>query len=126
MWHALKITPDGARASGAEPLREASEDEERWLRCAACGARITTESARIEVDGSHEHEFMNPSGMRFRVACFATALGCMPEGEPSAVWTWFPGHAWQIALCRGCGVHVGWSFHGEASSFHALVRDRLA
>jgi hypothetical protein len=42
------------------------------------------------------------------------------------VWSWFPGRAWQIALCKRCGVHVGWSFHaGEAAPFHALVRDRI-
>jgi hypothetical protein len=113
------------RPEGAEDA-ESSADEEKWVRCAACGARLAPERARIEVNGRHEHEFMNPGGMRFVVACFATAPGCMPDGEPSTVWTWFPGRAWQIALCKGCGAHVGWSFHAAGSpSFHGLVRDRI-
>lgn len=69
---------------------------------------------------------MNPSGLRFDVACFSVAPGCMPEGERSAVWTWFPGRAWQVALCKGCGSHVGWSFHADGlSPFHGLVRARI-
>ena len=76
-------------------------------------ARLTPPRARIEVNGAHEHEFMNPSGLRFDVACFAVAPGCVPDGERSTVWTWFPGRAWQVALCKGCGAHVGWSFHAD-------------
>ena len=68
---------------------------------------------------------MNPSGLHFRVACFAVAPGCLPEGEPSTVWSWFPGRAWQIALCRGCSVHVGSSFHGTDATFHGLVTDSI-
>ena len=122
----MKLTPGGAGTPSTDPALDAATEEERWLRCAACGGRITPESARIDVDGAHEHEFMNPSGLRFRVVCFAAAPGCVPEGERSTVWTWFPGRAWQIALCRACGTHVGWSFHKEEGSpFHGLIRERL-
>ena len=111
----------------AGPLREVEVEPERWVLCVACGGRLARETARIEVDGSHEHSFMNPSGIRFTVACFAAAPGCVPDGEPSDVWTWFPGRAWQIALCKTCRSHVGWSFHAPlASPFHALVSDRIA
>jgi hypothetical protein len=95
-----------------------------------CGGRLAPERARIEVGGRHQHEFMNPSGLRFVIVCYATAPGCVPEGERSTVWTWFPGRAWQIALCKTCGAHVGWSFHAPASAdgggFHGLIRDRIA
>lgn len=81
----------------------------------------------MAVNGAHEHAFMNPAGLRFVVRCFAAAPGCAPEGERSTVWTWFPGHAWQIALCRACGGHLGWSFHAAGgAAFWGLVADRLA
>ena len=128
-WWGVKIIPATIPLPEGEETAETSTEEEKWLRCAACGARLTPSHSRIEVNGAHEHAFMNPSGLRFTVACFATAPGCMPDGDPSAVWTWFPGHAWQIALCKACGVHVGWSFQAIASestsTFHGLVRDRL-
>jgi hypothetical protein len=112
------------RLEGEEP--SALTDEERAVRCAACGARVTRNSSRTAVNGAHEHAFMNPSGIHFTVQCFAEAAGCRPEGPRSAVWTWFPGFEWQIELCRACGVHLGWSFHGPSRSFYGLVTDRLA
>ncbi len=99
-------------------------EEERWLRCYRCESRVTRADNCLEVSGAHEHEFMNPSGVRFRVGCFSAAVGCRPEGERSTVWTWFPGFAWQIELCRSCGAHLGWSFHA-ATSFYGLVLAHL-
>jgi hypothetical protein len=117
----------GGDPASADASEVATEDE-RWVRCAACGASLAPEKARIAIDGAHEHTFMNPAGIRFVVMCFASAPGCAPEGERSTVWTWFPGHAWQIEHCRSCGAHVGWSFHAVAGgrAFWGLVADRLA
>ena len=42
---------------------------EKWVRCAACGSGLAPENARVAIDGAHEHDFMNPAGIRFRVAC---------------------------------------------------------
>ena len=99
-------------------------EEERWLRCAACGEPIVRETARLVVNGSHEHSFLNPSGLRFIVGCWSSAPGCLSDGERSTVWTWFPGFAWQVEVCRSCSVHLGWSFHA-GSTFYGLIRDRL-
>jgi hypothetical protein len=125
----MKLTPGTQTLPEGAENPEGTTEEERWLRCAACGARITPERARIDVNGSHEHSFMNPSGERFVVGCFSVAPGCVAEGERSTVWTWFPGRAWQIALCKACGAHLGWSFHAppghEGTPFHGLVRERL-
>ena len=115
-------TPAARPEGGGEP--EATEEEERWLRCASCGARVVREAARLVVNGSHEHCFLNPSGIRYVVSCWASAPGCVAEGERSAVWTWFPGYAWQVELCRSCSTHLGWSFHA-ATSFYALIRELL-
>jgi hypothetical protein len=118
--------PGHGAASSPSTDEEALASRERWARCAACRERVAPESARIDVAGAHEHAFVNPSGLRFVVVCFATAPGAVPEGERSTVWTWFPGYAWQISLCRACRAHVGWSFHAPSgAAFWGLVRDRL-
>jgi hypothetical protein len=119
-----KTTPDTTPTPSESSDPDVLTEDERWLRCVSCGARVTRESARISVNGRHEHEFMNPSGIRYVVGCYSTAPGCTPEGERSRVWTWFPGHAWQIERCRRCMAHLGWSFHG-VGSFFGLIRDRL-
>lgn len=121
----MKLRPGEQSNTDARGDVETIDDQERAIHCAACGARITHERERFAMNGAHEHEFMNPAGIRFAVQCFAKAPGCGSEGERSTVWSWFPGFAWQIEICRGCGTHLGWSFHG-ARTFYGLVRDRLA
>ena len=122
----MKIRPGPLPSGGEQPVEDILEKEERWLRCASCGARVTKDAARIAMNGTHEHTFMNPSGIKYVVGCFSKAEGCVPDGSRSSVWSWFPGYAWQIELCRSCSVHLGWSFHDVAgTSFYGLIGDRL-
>ena len=121
----MKLELDKPPSIDARGDVETIDEQERAIRCAACGARVTHERERLAMNGAHEHEFMNPSAIRFVVQCFARAPGCASEGERSSVWSWFPGFAWQGEVCRGCGTHLGWSFHG-ARTFYGLISDRLA
>lgn len=102
--------------------------EERAILCAACRHEVTRDRESVAVDGASEHEFMNPTGIRFVVACFARAPGVTGVGGWDGVWTWFPGYAWSVVVCAACGAHLGWAFaKGEATtpSFFALIVDRL-
>jgi hypothetical protein len=119
-------TPE-KQSPSSHPLREAEALDFAGDRlvCIECGALITFGSERIARNGSHEHEFMNPAGVRFRIGCFASAPGVASVGEVSDVWSWFPGYAWQVVVCRGCIGHVGWSFTRNASGFFGLILDRL-
>jgi hypothetical protein len=92
-----------------------------------CRAPIARTGDRILVSGSHTHTFSNPHGYVFQIGCFGFAL-CVPVGEPSTYWSWFPGYGWQIELCPGCGEHLGWMFRGAGApgpEFHGLVLARL-
>jgi hypothetical protein len=94
--------------------------------CATCGQLVTFEEARIHVLDSHEHRFMNPAGLLFHIGCFAEAPGCLVVGAPSDDYAWFPGFAWQLALCAACADHLGWFFQGRgAAPFFGLRLDRL-
>lgn len=81
--------------------------------------------ARISLSGSHEHFFRNPAGIRFRVACFAYAPGAEAFGIPTEEHTWFPGYAWNLALCRSCAAHLGWKYQSTDGGFFGLIADRL-
>lgn len=96
------------------------------IACAVCLHAVTTAAERAERAGRHAHTFANPHGFVFHVACFTSAPGCRTAGDPSAAFSWFPGYAWQVAECRGCGEHLGWLFRSEAGRFHALITSRLA
>lgn len=124
-WYQERMRREVLSDPESKDEADVAEEAERWVRCAECAAAIAKEEARIAINGAHVHDFMNPAGHRFRVACFSAAPGCAPEGDKSTVWTWFPGYAWQIELCRSCGRHLGWSFHG-ASAFYGLVVDALS
>ena len=123
----LKNTP--RQPAGSRQLEHrvgAREDSGRVLVCAGCLHAITTASARIEMSDSHAHTFSNPHGFVFHIACFAAAPGCEARSDSSTEYSWFPGYAWRVAVCRGCGEHLGWLFAGGDVSFHGLIVDRLA
>jgi hypothetical protein len=92
--------------------------------CKACGALVTHGRSRMEVGGRHVHVFFNPHGLVFEVGCFSRAR-CGLVGARTNDFTWFPGHGWRIAMCNGCGSHLGWHFAGDSSGFYGLVLDSL-
>jgi hypothetical protein len=116
--------PPPVDAPAAGPIERRLEDES-WLACASCGAFVTESRARLHVNGAHEHSFINPAGLIFRIGCFSDAPGVRRVGEESSHWTWFAGFAWQIALCQSCAEHVGWSYRNADSRFVALIADRV-
>ena len=108
------LTGDGVQRQEGEPLC-----------CARCGHRVSDGRERTERLGRHEHGFMNPHGFSFRVGCFAAAPGCAAAGPATLEHTWFPGLAWRLALCAGCGEHLGWVYEGEGDRFWGLVLARI-
>ncbi len=117
-----KLLPSKVR----KPARGTGEERERRLCCAACGHEITRPKDQISKGGSHRHRFTNPLGLQYEIACYAAAAGCFLVGEPTEEHTWFPGHAWRVALCGSCQIHLGWGFisrNGEP--FFGLIVDRL-
>jgi hypothetical protein len=121
-----KSRPSESPLADSASVIEPAPDPDHWIVCATCSQPITTASQRLSVSGRHLHEFMNPEGQRFVVACFSGASGLLAAGEPSSIWTWFPGYTWQIALCQSCSTHLGWIYRGEAQLFYGLIWDRLA
>jgi hypothetical protein len=106
--------------------KEASTKEGRRLCCVKCGEPITHEDQRIAIQSSHRHTFTNPHGLVFQIGCFSDAPGCAQIGKTTQEWTWFSGYAWQVALCRSCGIHLGWRYRSsDGDGFHGLILDRL-
>src|ERR1051325_8947139 len=65
----------------AETGRDSSTAGDEPLRCAVCGHRITERAYAMEMAGAHEHVFVNPAGLAFRIGCFRAAPGCAYIGE---------------------------------------------
>lgn len=108
-----------------ESLRRTDETGKRII-CRACGNPITGSAARMEVNGKHEHVFFNPHGYMFELGCFLTAPGTIRVGPPSADFSWFTGHTWQITVCGRCNVHIGWYYDLNGSGFYGLILPALS
>lgn len=103
---------------------ETANKEKRVLVCKACGHNITTDEDRISINGLHVHTRINPGGFEYTFDCFREASGCRQVGPASYEFTWFAGHCWQVAVCGGCGEHLGWFFR-NGSVFYGLIEGRL-
>lgn len=113
--------------SGAAPESDLEPDARarRRVLCAACSGFVTEREARIEVNGKHEHTFINPAGIIYKIGCFERAPGTIAAGAASDEWAWFPGFAWQALCCRSCFEHLGWSFSKAETVFVGLILERL-
>jgi len=107
------------RAPGAR--RDSTNRDDGGLVCAACGHRISDAASRIEMNGSHEHTFVNPAGYVHHIGCFAAAPGCVHLGPTETAFTWFPGWTWQVAACARCRAHIGWIYRSSGAQFHGLI-----
>ena len=116
-----KSTPGGA-VGVDEELEEGGEKVK--ILCQTCRFELTTAASRITALGAHRHVKVNPHGHVYHIACFHPVPGILPTGVPSGEFSWFSGCRWQIALCAGCHVHLGWAFSGDAS-FTALIEGRF-
>ncbi len=113
-----KAAPPPPPAAQDDTRRGPELRGEKWVRCARCGHALAREADRLPLETS---TFVNPAGIVHTLAAFREAPGCAVAGEPTTYWTWFPGHAWQHALCLGCGTHLGWAFVGLTRFFGLLV-----
>jgi hypothetical protein len=115
---AVEPTPQAddrpAPAPSRSPSPEAEPDDP--VRCRTCAHVVTHRAAAIEVADAHERTFRNPGGWSFRVACYRTAPGCAPSGDPTVDHTWYAGYAWQLLHCGGCGGHLGWWYAAEGAA----------
>ena len=119
----------GRQGDNTTPLvrrkREKKTGEDEALFCKSCLSQVTRRGQMISVNGSHTHTFFNPDGIVFELGCFRNAPGCQPAGEVTSEFTWFSGHVWCFALCRVCGVHLGWHYEMGESIFFGLILARL-
>lgn len=117
------------RLLGGTETREVADHEtdgsKKNILCKTCGNPITSDDAGVAINGSHEHTFMNPRGVVFRIGCFSRAGGCHLMGSSTDEYTWFPGFRWCYVICSGCLSHLGWHYQSGGSGFFGLILDQL-
>ncbi len=119
---------EGQSNVGGPVVQQENEEKtgsDKVLFCKSCLNQITRRDQAARITGSHTHTFFNPQGIVFELGCFREASGCMAMGEVTAEFTWFAGFVWRFALCRRCGIHLGWYYEMRESGFFGLVLARL-
>ncbi len=86
----------------------------KTFHCIECGHLVSTSDRIIEIEGKHRHIFTNPAGITCDFLTFTSCPGASPLGAPTMEHTWFPGYRWRLALCSGCGAHLGWHYEAES------------
>ena len=109
----------------SKPGADEAPAEIRWLNCAHCGRKIARCDDRIQVNDKHEHTFINPAGVIYKIGCFSSAPGAVEVGQASAEFAWFRGQLWRCVCCSDCETHLGWTFTSDASRFFGLILGEL-
>lgn len=111
-------------ATDEKPKTDQRLSETDRLVCAACGETVTRERFAVTRRDAHAHTVFNPMGQVFEIRCFSHAA-CVNAEPARTEFTWFPGYAWRLAHCAGCGVQLGWHYEGDGVPFYGLIRGRL-
>jgi len=85
----------------------------RSFHCLHCGLAVSSSDRLLEIEGKVRHLFTNPMGIVCDLVTFISCPGATPLGSPTMEHTWFAGYRWRLALCRGCGNHLGWHYEAE-------------
>jgi len=107
-----------------KPKTGTERQQDDTLFCAACRAPVTRERFAVSERGDHEHTVFNPMGKVFKIRCFSDAPGAEIIGKGTEEFTWFPGCAWQLAICDACSAHLGWAYSGN-SRFFGLIKQAI-
>lgn len=77
-----------------------------------------------------ERVFPNPHGQLREIMTALYAQNVELVGAATTHFTWFPGYAWEVALCGQCATHLGWRYTAvdaetEPATFYGLLSSAL-
>lgn len=84
-----------------------------FFLCKRCNSKISMYNDIFPMSkGNLAGNYCNPAGYIHETISFYKVIenSTRMVDRPSTDFSWFPGYAWQIALCSKCSTHVGWKF----------------
>jgi hypothetical protein len=78
--------------------------------CSVCGAHISDAAAAVKINGSDEHSFVNPVGVRCNFYTFLDCTNILEHRDLHEEHSWFPGYGWRFLVCAVCLHHLGWKY----------------
>ncbi|XP_020297490.1 protein cereblon isoform X3 [Pseudomyrmex gracilis] len=106
--------------------------EDKIYVCVNCESLIGRQSHMFPMNKEGpQGTYVNPGGVIHETITFYHVQGViLNSSPPSTDFSWFPGYAWTIAICKCCREHVGWKFTATESDlrpkeFWGLTRRSL-
>lgn len=84
-----------------------------YFNCKRCKTQIACYSDIFAMaKGNVNVNYCNPAGYIHETLTVHKTLENAAKivDRPSTEFSWFPGYAWQIAVCNKCTTHIGWKF----------------
>lgn len=84
-----------------------------YFDCKRCKTRIASYSDIFAMaKGNVNANYCNPAGYIHETLTVNKTVekSVSMVDRPSTDFSWFPGYAWQIAVCSKCSSHIGWKF----------------
>jgi hypothetical protein len=93
-------------------LKSADDDRKhrKDYHCASCGVFITQSGTLFSINGSWEHSYTNPAGVRCNFMTFLSSENVLVSADLYEEHSWFPGYGWRFLLCAACQRHLGWQY----------------
>lgn len=84
-----------------------------FFNCKRCKTKIAVYNDIFAMaKGNVNANYCNPAGYIHETLTVQKTLdnAVRMVDRPSTEFSWFPGYAWQIAVCDKCSLHIGWKF----------------
>lgn len=84
-----------------------------FFNCKRCKTKIAVYNDIFAMaKGNVNANYCNPAGYIHETLTVHKTLENSTRlvDRPSSEFSWFPGYAWQIAVCITCSSHIGWKF----------------
>jgi len=104
---------------------------QRMLICRRCKEHLGDQQNIFSMSKEGpQGAFVNPNGHVHETLTLYKAKNLRLIGQPSTVYSWFPGYAWTITECLGCSSHIGWKFTSTNSKlrpqkFYGITRTSI-
>ncbi|CAK9809321.1 Protein cereblon [Anthophora quadrimaculata] len=106
--------------------------DDKIFICSICDSYIGRQSNMFPMSKEGpQGTYCNPAGTIHEIVTLYHARGLtLSRSPPSVEYTWFPGYAWTVAMCKHCGAYMGWKFTAVESNlrpkaFWGLTRKSL-
>ncbi|KMQ87897.1 protein cereblon-like protein [Lasius niger] len=86
-------------------------DERLTLLSYDCAISRLQRELKYLMEEGPQGTYVNPGGVIHETITFYHVQGVMlSDAAPSTEYSWFPGYAWTVAICKSCHHHIGWKF----------------